>query len=104
MSKIIIEVLLTFIKGLVSTFLGPVFSAIDGLVSGLGLTSYIDMFNNVLYSYIAPFVGFFFEFMGPITISVLLLEFTVFVAYYTITMGITWILKVLKVIKKFPMA
>lgn len=104
MSKVLIDVLMQFLRAMVSTFLGPLFMGLDSMIQSLGLTSYVELFNSVLYSYIAPLVGFFFEFLGPLTISVLCLEFLVFTAYYGITMTTTWILKVLALIKKFPLA
>lgn len=104
MSNVLLTVIYTFLKTIISTFLGPVFQAIDGLLISLNLTSYINLFNSVLYTYVGPAVGFFFEFMGPLTIGVLVLEFTVYVAYYAITMATTWILKVLNLIKKLPLA
>ena len=104
MAKTFISVLYEFLALIVGQFLGPVFTGLNSLISSLGLTSFIQMFNSVLYDYVGPMVGFFFEFMGPRTISVLALEFAVYVAYYGITMMTTWILKLFNLIKKFPFA
>ena len=104
MSNVLIQVIYNLFHAICSTFLGPVFQGIDGLLTNLQLSSYVTLFNNVLSTYVAPLVGFFFEFMGPLTISVIVLEFTVYVAYFGITMSVTWVLKVLKLLKKLPLA
>ena len=100
----LLTILYNLFHTLVASFLSPVFQAIDGLIQSLGLSNYVYLFNNILSTYVGPLVGFFFQFMGPHTISVIMLEITATIGYYGITMITTWILKLLNFIKKLPLA
>ena len=104
MGNTLVTILYNLFHAIMSTFLGPVFQGIDGLINSLGLSDYTYLFNNVLNFYVGPLVGFFFEFMGPHTITVIILEITATILYYAITMTTTWILKLLNFIKKLPLA
>ena len=50
MSKVLISVLLGFLRSIVSTFLGPVLTGLDSLILSLHLDTPINMLNSVLYS------------------------------------------------------
>lgn len=104
MAKVLIDVLYGFLHNIIGLFIFPIYTLIDSLLDYLHLTNYIHLFQAILTDYIAPLVGFIFEFMGPNTITVLILEFTVTILFYGIMMTTTWIIKVLKLVKKLPMA
>lgn len=104
MAHTLLEVIYKFFVLLTDQLLGPLFSLLDSFLLNIGFTQYIDLFYTVVAAYISPFVGFIFEFMGPRTVDIILMEFLATIGFHAIVLAMTGILKVLKVIKKFPMA
>lgn len=104
MARILIEVVFKLFRYIVLGVFGPIFDVLDSLFATLNLNQYVSLFNNILTQYVGPMVGFFFEFMGPHTISVIGLEIAVTIGFYGIMIATTFFLKVLKFIKKLPLA
>lgn len=104
MAKVLVSVIYGFLHTLGGAFLFPLYTLIDTLLETLNLTNYVHLFQNILTTYIAPLVGFFFQFMGPNTISVIMLEFSVTILYFGIMLSTTFVIKVLRIIKKLPLA
>lgn len=104
MARILIEVIMNFFRYIVLGVFGPIFNVLDSLIAALQLNQYVSLFNNILTQYVGPMVGFFFEFMGPHTVTIILLEITVTIGFYSIMIATTFFLKVLKLIKKLPLA
>ena len=104
MAKVIIQVIYGFFHMIASSLLSPSFALLDSWLLNIGFTQYINLFNSILSTYVAPFVGFIFQFMGPKTIDIIALEFVATIGFHSITLATTGILKIFKVIKKFPLA
>ena len=84
MGETLITIIFNLFHALLSTFLGPVIQGLENLIAFLGLSSLTHLFTDLLTTYIGPLVGFFFEFMGPNTISVIMLEIGTTIIYYAI--------------------
>lgn len=100
----ILNGLIGFFNSLLGTFFGPLFNVFDSLLDVLNLTPTIEEFNTFLIDYVAPFLSFFWNFLTPKAMNVILLELTVTLFFFNISLVTHVGLKILKLIKKLPLA
>lgn len=104
MAKTLFKVLFGFLNLLASTIFGPIFQLLDALLLGLNFDSFVNNFLSVLDTYVVPFTVWFLEQIPPMTLSVIILEVTFTVSFFALSFSINIILKILKLIKKLPVA
>ena len=98
MAKAIFKVFLKFIKSIVDIFLTPINLLVVNLFPDL--SSLINTFNSTVSNVIGSTLGWFAHLLPPTTKSIVLLYLAILVAYYTITITVHGIIKVIHIIKQ----
>lgn len=88
---------LRYMKVVVNTILSPINNFLDTMFPDL--SGIIEMFDNFLSNYIAPFINYFFHLLPPNAMNVLLIYISVLGIFYVITIGTHIIIKVFEIIK-----
>lgn len=104
MAKVFIGVVYAIFNLVANHIFGPIFTLLDTLILGLGIDGFISNFTNVLQLYITPYVGWFLIQIPPVTLNVIAMAIGFYISFYVISFSVNIILKVLKLIKKLPMA
>lgn len=104
MAKVFIGVIYALFNLLANTIFSPIFTLMDALILGLNLDPFVDVFTSVLQTYVTPYVGWFLVQIPPQTLSVIALGIGFTISFFAISFSVNIILKVLKLIKKLPMA
>lgn len=99
------------VKGLLSLFLafanviiGPILTLISGFFVNLNLGGVITSCNNILITYIAPSIGWFCGLIPPNTFNIILMEIELTIVFYTFYIFSGFILDILHLVKKVPLA
>lgn len=104
MAKAFISVLYALFNLLAQTIFGPIFTAMDTILIGLNFDGPLAIFTTVLETYVSPFVAWFLVQIPPFTLSVITLGIAFYISFYALSFSVNIILKLLKLIKKLPMA
>lgn len=98
MAKAIFTVLLKFIKAVADVILSPINALVVNLVPDL--SNLISSFNAGVTQVIGPNLAFFGAMLPPNTRTLILFYLGFLVAYYSISIGIHAILKILHIIQR----
>lgn len=104
MGSAILQVFIDFLNLLAAHIFGPLFAVIDSLWDVIELTPYINNFNTFIQTYVAPFISYFLDAIPPLTLSVIVLELTVTLFIFNLSLAVHIGLKALKLMKKLPLA
>lgn len=98
MAKAIFKVLLKFIKSVVDVILSPINLLVANLLPDL--SQMISTFNNGVSRVIGSGLGYFANFLPPYTRTLILVYLGFLITYYTITISVHAILKIINIIKE----
>lgn len=98
MAKAIFKVFLNFIKSIVDIFLFPVNALVVNLFPDLSIL--ISTFNNTISTIIGNGLGYFAHLLPPVTKVLIVFYLTLLIGYYTVTVTVHLVLKVIVIIKK----
>lgn len=104
MAKVFIGVIYAVFNLVANHLFGPIFTLLDTLIIGLNIEPFISNFTNILQLYVTPFVGWFMVQIPPFTLSVIVMAIGFYISFYALSFAVNIILKVLKLLKKLPMA
>lgn len=98
MAKAIFTVFLKFIKSIVDIFLFPINALVVNFFPDLSIL--ISSFNNAVTSILGNGLGFFSHLLPPVTRGLIVFYLTLLIGYYTISISVHLVLKVIFIIKK----
>ena len=98
MAKAIFSVFLKFIKSIVNIVLAPINLLVVTLFPDFG--TLISTFNNAISSIIGGNLGFFAHLLPPNTRVMILLYLGILITYYTITISVHAVLKIINIIRR----
>lgn len=104
MAATILQVFINFLNLLAGHIFGPLFTLTDSLWDLIQLTPYLDRFNIFIQTYVAPFIAYFMDAIPPLSLSVIILELTVSLFIFNLSLAVHIGLKALKLMKKLPLA
>ncbi len=98
MGKALFNVIFKVINSLVNVILRPINLLVVALFPDF--SNLINTFNTILDTYIGGTLGFFSYLIPPTTKGFILMYLGVLVSYYTVTITVHAILKIIEIIKK----
>lgn len=98
MAKIIFKVLLKFIKSVVNIIMTPINLLIVNLFPDL--SSLVSNFNQIVGTYVGNGLSWFAHLLPPMTKNLIILYLGILISYYTITISVHAVIKVIHIIKK----
>ena len=98
MAKAIFKVLLKFIKSVVDLILSPINLLVVNLFPNL--SNLLNTFNSSVSSVLGSSLGWFAHLLPPTTKSIVLFYLGILISYYTVTVTVHGIIKVIHIIKQ----
>ena len=98
MAKAIFTVLLKFIKSIVNIFLAPINALVVNFFPDL--SSLLSTFNSAVSRIIGGNLAFFSHLLPPMTRTFILLYLGLLISYYTITISVHLVLKIINIIRR----
>lgn len=105
MTKVVIDVIYGFFQNIVYLICHPIFILLEAMLDQIpGYDSLLNIMNIVFDTYIFPFTYWFASIIPPRSLEVILLELSVLMLFITIALPVQIVFRVLKLIKKIPLA
>lgn len=98
MAKALFSVLLKFIKSIVNIFLTPINALVVNLFPDL--STLLSTFNSAVSQIIGGNIAFFSHLLPPTTRTFIIFYLTLLISYYTITISVHLVLKVINIIRR----
>lgn len=98
MAKAIFSVFLKFIKSIVNIFLAPINALVVGLFPDLA--TLLSSFNNAVSQILGTNIAFFAHLIPPSTRNFIIVYLTILISWYTVTISVHAVLKVVNIMRR----